>query len=56
VETCKFCTLFGFAKGKVIMDKPGQSLSVPVIHAAGRKYCIFHMRASLWHLEQSALS
>jgi hypothetical protein len=61
VETCKFCTLFGFAKDKVkplavIMDKPGQSLPVSVIHAAGRKYCNCHMRASLWHLGQSALS
>jgi hypothetical protein len=61
VETCKFCNLFGFAKDKVkplavIMDKPGQSLPVPVIRAAGRKYCNSHMRASLWHLGQSALS
>jgi hypothetical protein len=62
VETCKFCTLFGFAKDKVkplavIMDKPGgQSLPVSVIHAAMRKYCNCHMRASLWHLGQSALS
>jgi hypothetical protein len=61
VETCKFCNLFGFAKEKVkplavIIDKPGQSLLVSVIHAAGRKYCNCHMRASLWHLGQSALS
>jgi hypothetical protein len=54
VETCKFCTLFGFAKDKVKplavrMDKPGHSLCVSVIHAAGRKYCNCHMRASLWH-------
>jgi hypothetical protein len=55
VETCKFCTLFGFAKDKVkplavIMDTPGQSLPVSVIQAAARKYCNCHMRASLWHL------
>jgi hypothetical protein len=61
VETCKFCNLFGFAKDKVslsviILDKSGQSLPVSVIHAAGRKYCNCHMRASLWHLGQSALS
>jgi hypothetical protein len=61
METCKFCNLFGFAKDRVkplavIMDKPGQSLSVSVIHAAGRKYCNCHMRAPLWHLGQSALS
>jgi hypothetical protein len=61
VETCKFCTLFVFAKDKVkplavIMDKPGQSLSISVIHAAGTKYCNCHMRASLWHLGQSAMS
>jgi hypothetical protein len=51
VETCKFCNLFLFGKDKakplaVIMDKPGQSLPVSVIHAAGRKYCNCHMRAS----------
>jgi hypothetical protein len=61
VETCKLCNLFGFAKDKVkplavVMDKPGQSLPVSVIHAAGRKYCNCHMRASLWHLGQSVLS
>jgi hypothetical protein len=61
VETCKFCSLFGFAKDKVkplsaIMDKPGKSLPVSVIHAAGRKYCNCHMRACLWHLGHSALS
>jgi hypothetical protein len=49
VETCKFCTLFGFAKDKgkplaVIMDKAGQSIAVSVIHAARRKYCNCHMR------------
>jgi hypothetical protein len=60
VET-KFCNLFGFAKDKikplvVIIDKRGQSLPVSVIHVAGRKYCNSHMRASLWHLGQSALS
>jgi hypothetical protein len=59
VETCKFCNLFGFAKDKVkplavIMDKPGQSLPVSVIHTARRKYCDCYMRASLWHLGQSA--
>jgi hypothetical protein len=52
--------LFGFDKDKVrplavIMDKPGQSLAVSVIHAAGRKYCNCHMRASLLHLGWSAL-
>jgi hypothetical protein len=61
VETCKFFSLFGFAKDKikplaVVMDKPGQSLPVSVIHAAGRKYCNCHMRESLWHLGQSVLS
>ena len=61
METCKFCNLFGFAEDKVktlavIMDKPGQSVPVSVIHAAGRKYCNCHMRASLWHLGQSDLS
>jgi hypothetical protein len=61
METCKSCSLFGFAKDKVeplavIMDRPGQSLLVSVIHAAGRKNCNCHMRASLWHLGQSALS
>jgi hypothetical protein len=61
VETCKFCTLFGFAKDKVkllvvIMDKAWQSLLISVIHAAGRRYCNCHMRASSWHLRQSALS
>jgi hypothetical protein len=44
METCKFCNLFGFVKDKVkslavTIDKPGQSLPVSVIHAAGRKYC-----------------
>jgi hypothetical protein len=43
METCKFCTLFGFAKDKVkaravVMDKP-----VSVIHAAGGKFCNCHM-------------
>jgi hypothetical protein len=61
VGTCKFCTLFSIAKDKVkplavIMDKPGQSLPVCVIYAAGRKYCNCHMRAFLWQLGQSALS
>jgi hypothetical protein len=61
VETCKFCSLFGFAKDKVkplavIMDKSGQSLAVSVIHVAGRKSCNCHVRASLWHLGQSAPS
>jgi hypothetical protein len=61
VETCKFCSLFGFAKDKVkpfavIMDKAGQSLPVSVIHAAGRKCGNCHIRAPLWHLGQSALS
>jgi hypothetical protein len=61
VETCKFCNLFDFAMDKVkplavIMDSPGQSLAVSVIHAAGRKYCNCHMRASFWYLGQSALS
>jgi hypothetical protein len=60
-ETCKFCSLFGFVKDKVkllavIMDNAGQPLPVSVIHAAATKYCNCHMRASLWHLEQSALS
>jgi hypothetical protein len=45
VETCKFCTLFGFAKDKVkpfavIMDKAGQSLRVSVIHAAAESTVI----------------
>jgi hypothetical protein len=45
VETCKFCTLFDFAKDKakplaVIMDKPGQSLPVSVIHAPDRSTVI----------------
>jgi hypothetical protein len=61
VETCKCCSLFGFATDKVnpsavIMDKPGQSLPVSVIHAADRKYCNCLMPASLWHLGKSALS
>jgi hypothetical protein len=61
VETCKFCYLFGFAKDNVkplaaTMDKPGQSLPVSVIHAAGRKYCNCHMQASLWQMGQSVLS
>jgi hypothetical protein len=61
VETCKFCSLFGFAKDKVkplavMTDKAGQSLPVSVIRAAGRQYYNCHMRASLWHLGQSALS
>jgi hypothetical protein len=61
METCKFLSLFGFAKDKVkplavIMDKPGQSLPVSVIHVAGRRYCNCHTQASLWHLGQSALS
>jgi hypothetical protein len=61
VETCKFCTLFGFAKDKakpvaVIMDKPGQSLPVSVIRAPDIKCCNCHMRACLWHLGQCALS
>jgi hypothetical protein len=48
VETSTYCTLFGFPKDKVkplavIMDKPGQSVPVPVIHAGGRKYCNGHM-------------
>jgi hypothetical protein len=46
--------MFGFDKDKVkplavILDKPGQSLPVSVIHAAARKYCNCHMQASLWH-------
>jgi hypothetical protein len=50
VETCKFCALFVFAKDKVrplavIMDKPGQSLPLSVIHAPDRKYCNGPMRA-----------
>jgi hypothetical protein len=61
METCKFCTLFAFAKDKVrplavTMDKPGQSLPLSVIHAPDRKYCNCHMRAPLWHLGHSALS
>jgi hypothetical protein len=48
VETCKFRSLFGFAKDKVkpladVMDKPGQSLPVSIIHTAGRKYCNYHI-------------
>jgi hypothetical protein len=40
METCKFCTFFGFAKDKVkplavIMDRPGQSL--PVCYSRSRQ-------------------
>jgi hypothetical protein len=61
VETCKFCSLFGFAKDKVkplgvITDKAGQSSAVSVIPAAGTKYCNCLTRAPLWHLGHSALS
>jgi hypothetical protein len=43
--TCKFCSLFGFAKDEVkplavIRDKPGQSVPVSVIRAAGRNTVI----------------
>jgi hypothetical protein len=45
METSKFCNLFGFAKDKVkplavIMDKPGESLPVSVIRAAGKSTVI----------------
>jgi hypothetical protein len=51
MESCQFCTLFGFAKDKVkplavIMDRQGQSLPVSVVHAPDRKYCNFHMQTS----------